>query len=147
MSETKYKVSLFVSPSGFPFWFAVHPWFILEHNGSVSRWEVTHVNRAGANNWGHLSLNILPPSLGIGIFHYNKNPRWPSRSIGSIEGDEGSLAQRITEFIEASKDTYPYRSRYAFSSPNSNTYVQWLLNHFSEWKVTLPWNAFGKNYK
>ncbi len=144
---SKYKVSLYTSPGGFPFWFAVHPWFVLEHDGIISRWEVTHVNRTGENNWGHLSLNILPSSVGIGIFHYSKNPRWSARLISSIEGNEDSLAQKVAQFIENSKNTYPYRDQYSFTSPNSNTYVQWVLNNFPEWKVKLPWNAFGKNYK
>lgn len=64
-----------------------------------------------------------------------------------IEGDEGSLAAKMAEFIERSPETYPFKNQYRFRGPNSNTYAQWILNHFPETGMALSWNAFGKKYK
>ena len=62
-----------------------------------------------------------------------------------IEGDENSLAAKMAEFIEHSPETYSHSKEYSLVGPNSNTYVQWILNMFPEFPAKLPWNAFGKN--
>lgn len=141
---SKYKVSLFICPANLPFVFATHPWFVIENNGSVSRWEVLFRRDRSRK---HLYKNHSPAYTGIGIFPYSNKFLWTGRAIGSIEGDENSPAQGMAEFIENSFNTYPYQNQYSLLGPNSNTYVQWVLNQFSEFKVELPWNSFGKNHK
>jgi len=143
---SKYKVSLYVCPGSFPLWFAKHPWFEIDKNGQVDRWGVSHIDRKTNSNWGHLYLNFLPATKGLGIFYLTWPPFWNPTLIGSVEGDVGSLAHKLSDFIDNSRNDYPYRDRYSFTGPNSNTYAQWVLNQFPEWKIKLPWNAFGKNY-
>jgi hypothetical protein len=147
MSEEKarYKVSLFISKANLPFAFAAHPWFVVENAGSVSRWEVGFLVDQTSRNY--LYKDFLPPYTGIGIFPYGKKYLWKGHCLASIEGDENSVAQRMADFILNSSKTYPYLNQYSFMGPNSNTYIQWVLNHFPEFKVSLPWNSFGKNYK
>jgi hypothetical protein len=60
---------------------------------------------------------------------------------------EGDLAKKMISFVKTTPKTYPYLKRYVLSGPNSNTYVQWVLDHFPETKARLPWNSFGKGYK
>jgi hypothetical protein len=63
-----------------------------------------------------------------------------------IEGDAGSLADRMGDFIEHSGEKYPYKETYSLFGPNSNTFASWVLNQFPESEIKLPWNTFGKNY-
>jgi len=74
-------------------------------------------------------------------------PSWRARLEGYIEGVEGSLAHRMAAFIDQSKTTYPHIGRYVLLGPNSNTYPAWVLAHFPEANLRLPWNAIGKNYR
>ena len=71
---------------------------------------------------------------------------WEGKLLGYIEGDENSTAKKVAEFIKNSKTIYPYCYKYSLRGPNSNTYAQWVLDNFPEFKVTLPKNSIGKNY-
>ncbi len=53
----------------------------------------------------------------------------------------------MVECIENSPHNYPYCGHYSYIGPNSNTYVQWVLDAFPESGLKLPWNAFGKGFK
>jgi len=87
------------------------------------------------------------PTIGIGIYHGSKK-KWKGTLIGSITGDENSLAREMHDFINTESLNYRYKNIYkVYPGPNSNTYIQWILNKFPESKITLPWNCFGKNYK
>jgi hypothetical protein len=144
--SSRYKVTLYASRAHLPFFFAQHCWLVVDNNGTVSRWEVLFRKHACPTSWGHLHKNYLPPTVGIEILPYWMRYLWRGRLIGHIEGDENSEAQRVVNFIENSYATYPYRDRYFFLGPNSNTYLQWVLDHFPDFKAELPWNAYGKNY-
>ena len=72
---------------------------------------------------------------------------WNAKLLYYIEGDEYSVAKNIYNFIEKSKDNYPYVDKYFPWGPNSNTFVQWVLNHFPDFNIKLPWNCFGKKCK
>ncbi len=75
------------------------------------------------------------------------NRLWKAWLISSVEGDGHSVAARMADFIISSPQIYPYREKYSLAGPNSNTYVQWILNKFPESGMHLPWNAIGKNFK
>ena len=143
----KYKVSLYVCPAQFPFPFAIHPWFVAEKDQQVNRWGIGHRRHDRSQSWGYLNKNFRPPYQGIPVFPYIDNLFfWTGKLIGSIEGGDGSLAEKVYNFIENSNVAYPYRDRYRLAGPNSNTYVQWVLSHFPELKLKLPRGAIGKNY-
>lgn len=140
-----YQVFLFVCPANLPFSFAAHPWFVVNRKGAVSRWEVLFSKRQLGTSWGYLSRNSFPIFQGIGIVSFSEKYFWKSTLLSRIEGNEGSLAAEVAEFIEQSPYQYPYRERYALLGPNSNTYVQWVINHFPQSGMHLPWNAIGRN--
>jgi len=153
-----YQVFLFACPANFPFSFAVHPWFVINKKGDVSRfakgrgaanerWEVYYEKDKGGMTWGHVHKDWLPPFQGIEMFTFSRKFFWKSRLLGCIEGGEGSPAQKMVATIEKSGELYPARNTYALRGPNSNTYVQWVLNQFPDSGLSLPWNSIGKRYK
>jgi len=144
INPEKYEVFICASPAPFPLSFATHPWFVINKKSSVSRYEVFFYPYPKTHSVGHLHINFYPlPFQGIEIIPFLKKPLWKSRIIGHIEGD---LAQKMISIIESTETNYPYNHRYSFTGPNSNTYVQWVLNQFPSCAVTLPFNSFGKKY-
>ncbi len=137
-----YQVFILHCPANVPFIFAIHPWIVCNEKGKISRWEVLFTANKN-KSWGHLHLNRLPPFSGIEILPFSDRWFWKGRLLKKIDGE---LAKKIIEFVESSKDLYPHKD-YSLSGTNSNTYVNWVLSHFPEINVKLPWNAFGKNAK
>jgi len=74
-------------------------------------------------------------------------PRWNTTLLGHIEGGENSPAQKMCEFVENSIHTYKDKKNYFLFGPNSNTYIQWILDNNPEFNGKLKWNALGNNYK
>ena len=150
IDPTKYQVFLISCPAYFPINFAIHPWFVVNKKGILTRWEVGHSKEDSPNYFGYIRSDGLPFLKGLPVFSYSVPLNWGPRRIkliGRIEGDEDSAAHKIITFIEKATVNYPYRDTYHLLGPNSNTYIQWVLNAFPEWKIHLPRNAFGKNYK
>lgn len=146
VKQSGYQIFLFICPASIPFNFAIHPWFVCVKNGEISRWEVRYTkNKLNPDIGKHLHQNFLPPFSGINmITNVTKWFFWDAKLLGHIEGGENSAAENMYNFIEKSKDKYPYRNKYLLWGPNSNTYVQWVLNRFPNFPAKLPWNAFGK---
>ncbi len=143
IDKEQYQVFVFVCPGNLPFNFALHPWFVVNNRGSISRWEVLIQKTMSDTSWGHLHRNFFPPFNGIEIISFSRKYTWKGKLLGKIEGD---VAKRIAEYIERSPTTYPYRNKYFLSGPNSSTYVQWVLCNFPELNLVLPWKSFGKSY-
>ncbi len=127
----------------FPFNFAAHPWFVVNRLGKISRYEVLHFK----NSHGFLYLDKYPPFQCLGFTPFHAQSQRSGKLLRSMSGDSGSLAEKMVDFIERSRQSYKYIGRYSFTGPNSNTYVQWILNEFPSFGAKLYWNAFGKNYK
>ena len=142
----RYQIFVMTCPASIPFSFAIHPWFVINKKGTLSRWGVGwQPEKYGAKiQWGHIGLNVIPPFQGLRIFYFSNKYSWKSSVFKVIEGDEKSTAAQMAEFIENSPHTYPFKDTYSFVGPNSNTYVEWVLNNFPELNIHLPWNAFGK---
>jgi hypothetical protein len=143
LDKSKYQVFIFASSANFPFSFGLHLWFVLNRQGEISRWEVLYYKDDSPNSWGHLYKNMHRPIEGLTFFPFILQPRWSSHLVSIIESES---AHKVIECIEKSSETYPYCYQYSLTGPNSNTYVQWVLDQFPESKLHLPWNAFGKNY-
>lgn len=94
--------------------------------------------------WGHLYKNFFPPFQGIDFFPYIRLFYWKSKLLRIAEGKK---AEDLARFIENSPKTYPYCENFSLIGPNSNTYIQWVIDHFPQTCFKLPWNAFGKDYK
>jgi hypothetical protein len=145
IDNNEYQVFLFKSQIAFPLSFAVHPWFVVNNKGEISRWEVWGFSKKRVAHWGHLYRNILPPFQGVRkIFLISDKFHNQSKLIGMIEGEE---AIKIINFIKNSPENYPFKERYVLLGPNSNTYAEWVIRNFPESNLKLPWNAFGKNYE
>ncbi|MFA6325446.1 MAG: DUF3750 domain-containing protein, partial [Candidatus Paceibacterota bacterium] len=94
-----------------------------------------------------LFFNVQPPFQGTNITFFVKRYFWKAKLVGFKEGDDNSVAKKIIEFVENSENNYPYCSRYSFWGPNSNTFIQWVLNKFPEFKIKLSWKYIGKEFK
>lgn len=149
IKKDKYQVFLFSCNVSIPGTIGVHYWFVLNKKGKIRRWEVLfRKSFPGEKKWDHLFLNSLPPTSGTEILLYLDRFRWKSNFEKKIEGDKNSLAKKMIDFIESSPKLYPYKNKYHFvPGPNSNTYIQWILNEFPEFKFKLSWRAIGKGYK
>ena len=143
LKPDSYQVFLFTCRATIPFAFASHPWFILNKKGVISRWEVFWEANRNKMSWGHLHKDMWPPFQGIEMFFWSEKYFWKSRLSGIVEGP---LAERMIELIESSPQAYGYNDRYSLPGPNSNTYGQWVLDHFPEAGLRLPWNSFGKHF-
>jgi len=144
INKDKYQVFLFACSAYFPFNFARHPWFVLNKKGELSRWEVRQETYKESGS--HLYLNAQPLFQGINVSFFLKKYFWKPELLGFIEGDENSNLKKIIDFIENSEENYPYIYRYSLFGPNSNTYVQWILNKFPEFNIKLSWRHFGKDF-
>lgn len=145
IDKEKYQVFLFVSRANFPFLFAVHPWFVLNKKGDLSRWEVIYSKKLKSEkSWGHLYRNLFPLFQGLNTFTFLKKPINKTKMVGMIEGE---IAQNMIDFIEEIPKNYRYLDKYRIWGPNSNTFAEYVIKHFSESGFCLPRNAFGKNYE
>ncbi|MCX6753071.1 MAG: DUF3750 domain-containing protein [Candidatus Nomurabacteria bacterium] len=149
IKEDKYQVFVFESKAHFPFFFAAHPWFVINKKENISRYEVVFKKDCcPKKSFGHVHVDALPPHKGIRIFPTSfKNLFWKSRLIGFLEGGANSSAEKAVYFIENSKYTYPHLNKYVLTGPNSNTYLQWVLDAFPELNIKLSYRFIGKGYK
>ena len=145
INKNEYQVFVFDSSAYFPFNFARHPWFVLNKKGEVSRWEVRQERNKETGS--HLYFNSQLPFQGLNLTYFIENYFWKVELLGFIEGDENSVAQKMIDFMEKSKETYPYTFEYSLTGPNSNTYLQWVLNKFPEFNIKLSWRFIGKDFK
>jgi len=145
IDNNEYQVFLFKSRLNFPLSFVVHPWFVLNNKGEISRWEIRQMDTYGeVIHWGYLYKDRSPFFKGTRIFTFSNKLINKIKLVGEVEGEEAS---KIINFIQNSPTTYPFSEKYILTGPNSNTYIQWVINNFPDSNLKLPWNAFGKNYK
>ncbi len=151
IKKDMYQVFILTSFCSIPVNFAQHTWFVINKKGIISRWEVLfrllRKNDMSKTGWGHLYTNFSPTTQGIEIVPFWAKFHWKTKLAQVIEGNENSVAQKMSDIIEQSPKNYPYSHQYSLIGANSNTYIQWALNQFPELNIQLAWNAFGKNYK
>jgi hypothetical protein len=148
LNPSLYQIFLMNCHCGLPISFAKHHWLVVNRKGVVTRWDVLiEEDHCGEKSWGHLHLNAKKPFEPLGTLSITGESLWKAKMEGMIEGGEGSLAEKMANFIENSPSNYPFCYKYSLLSPNSNSYIQWVLNHFPEFKAELPWNAFGKGHR
>ncbi len=145
VKQDSYQVFLFVCPANIPFSFAIHPWFVVNKQGVLSRWEVLYRKNVKMPEWGHIHKDVLPAFSGIEMFPFSQNYFWKG-TLKLIVEDSAGVASNLIQCIENSPLTYPYRSLYHLLGPNSNTYFNWVLQQFPKIKSKHSWRAIGKNY-
>ena len=145
INKDKQQIFLFKTRANFPFIFASHSWFIVNDRGDISRWEISFSKKIKkGENWGHLYKNLRLPTQGLEIFPYFYKIFWKSKLIEFYENDNVS---DVISFIQDSPNNYPYLYKYKLIGPNSNTYIQWVINNYPILKFKLPRNAIGRFYK
>ncbi|MFT5281072.1 MAG: hypothetical protein ACI9AR_000527, partial [Flavobacteriaceae bacterium] len=147
-----YSVYLCVSKAPLPLSFAVHGFFVIEKNNAQERYEVLSGcdGNCDYSIKGYVHRNKIPDFDGLPIIYLNKNINigtWKSRIISKISGQKDSLAHEMYDYIKNNSDKYTHSEIYNLFFSNSNSYIKWILDAFPEWKVSLPWNAFGKKIK
>lgn len=135
------------SGCNFPALFLItHNWIVVNNKGKLSRWESGYTTGRGEENWFHLRKNDKYYKLNDGIQIISGLP-WPIWKGHTSFLVEDEVARRVIETVENSPKYYPHLNNYNLLGPNSNTFVQWVLNQHPEINEKLPWNAVGKNSK
>lgn len=137
------QVFLYTSRGNIPLHFAVHAWFVVIRNGVKTRWEVLHQKHKSPASWGYLHKDALPFSDGMQILPLLPF-RWQSRLIGQVSG---APAEEVVRILESSPESYPYTNHYRLTGPNSNSFAAWILTQVPSCNMTLPENAYGKDFK
>ncbi|MGI9326773.1 MAG: DUF3750 domain-containing protein [Pseudomonadales bacterium] len=126
------RVELRGAPLPWIGWFAHHYWVVVQDSQGSERWEVWQRPNCAKVCSGHLHRDLLPPTAGVGGGDSWVLAHW-----------QGELANDLANRARESLFTYPWCQRYRYvPGPNSNTYVQWLLQDL----YRLPWQAFGRHY-
>ncbi len=141
----RYQVFLFTCRANLPFFFASHPWFVVNDHGNIARYGVLFESRHNRHRKQYLFKDALPPTHGISVFPYWHRWYWKSTLRGVVEGGDDSAAARLARVITGSLETYPHAEEYAFTGPNSNSYAGWVLAQVPESGLSLPRNSFGKS--
>ena len=141
----KYQIFLMECPAIAPPLLVTHHWFVLNEKGKISRWEVNpDAPKLSGLHWGRISKDAFPPFRSINMLPAFMKPVWKSKLVAQHTGIEDSLAQRMALFVTQSPQNYPYKDVYNILGPNSNTYIQWILDKFPTSGMKLPWRAVGK---
>jgi hypothetical protein len=137
----KHQIFILTCPAMIPFsLFASHYWIVANNKGKIKRYELRHFKNKDET---YLFIDNLPPFKGVQKFS-KLNFFWKSKIINTIEDEN---AHKLITFLENEIRTYPYLKKYFLLGPNSNTYIQWILDHFPELNMKLSRRAIGKNYK
>jgi hypothetical protein len=149
IAKGQYNIFVFTSPAMLYACFARHPRVVLvDDQGNIDRFEVKRRETKQQIGYSHFYHNRSQPREWLGRIHDEKEPKAPSTLIWHLQGDKDSEAKRIYDTIRENIDIYPYKDTYKlYPGPNSNTFVQRLLDKVPERKISLPWNCLGKNYR
>jgi hypothetical protein len=114
---------------------ADHYWFVIFKADKIDRWEVWQQINAGEVSWGHIHKNLMHYEAGVGNGASRLEHEWHD-----IE------ATRLIESIERTPKLYPFQKIYHYwPGPNSNTYIQRILNA-AKLDYMLGPTAIGKDY-
>jgi len=143
-----YTVSLYSTPMPFPLMLARHYWFVVTYQGSQDRYEVWAQTSTAAD--GTVCKNVTDMYSGCRMM-YGLHPletRFMHRgTLLWTEDDAEGIASSLHAILENSTKLYPYQHEYRlWPGPNSNTYIQWVLDQVPAVQWKLPWRAFGKSY-
>jgi hypothetical protein len=145
VDKDKYQVFFLMSSAALPFITFRHTWVVTNEKGILTRYEIRHTKNKDSH-LKHFFINANPPFQGIPLIFHTNFLFQPTTLLKLITGDADSETKRIVDFIKESPNTYPFTQKYSFIGPNCSTYVEWIIDHFPDIKVVLPWNAVGKNY-
>ncbi len=145
----RYHILVFTSPAMLYACFARHPRIVLiDDKGTIDRFEIKREKTKEQIGYSHFYHNRLPPREGLWWIKDKGGPRTHSKLVWHLEGDKDSQVKEMFDIIKKNIDVYPYKDTYRlYPGPNSNTFIQWILDKVPEWEISLPWNCIGKKYK
>lgn len=147
-SDWKYHFFIFYSSAIFPLNFSKHFRIVTVNKQTTHRREIGHFKNKNNPKLWYLHIDFLNPIIWLKKFLWKTNKHRESHLAYHETWKENSLAHKAVSFVENSPHKYPYINKYIlFPWPNSNTYLQRILNNFPQIKFKLPRNAFGKNYR
>jgi hypothetical protein len=114
------KISLYLCRVPFPFSFAYHPWFVVETDNEIERWEVMEY-RNKKQKLCYIHKNAFPPHRGLRrVFNVSMFGCMNSQCHLVFPDRE---SENIYKVLKDCIKTYPYRGIYRYWGPNSNTFV------------------------
>lgn len=146
MESKNYQFKVYATPVTFPLSLALHTWIFVQspENGS-HRYEVFCFKNPQTDNYFYINAHEERDGMSVfGLLNYiSSRWRFTSRCLYEVDGDEAK--EKVLE-LQKIIGKYPYLDTYiVYPGPNSNTFTQWVLDACHV-PLTLPWNAFGKNY-
>ena len=145
VDKEDHQVFLFSSKANFPAFFAKHYWFVSNKGGELKRWEVSY-KKNKYHEFGYIWTYQHSFSKALHKYIWDKRVHWEKSEIKEIIN--GNKARNLIRVLEKSLEDYPFKEKYSFyPGPNSNTFVQWVIDKFPELNIKLSWDSFGKNYK
>lgn len=148
-----YSVTVYATPMSFPFNFTVHTWIEISDGNTTDRYDLWgYPGLTATPVHGYIYKNLFPDHLGTTLSPFaavnTLKKRQTGRVLLFISGKEDSRAAQLYNAITIQLLTYPYAKSYSMIwGPNCNTFTQWLLRLVSEANLTLPWYAWGMNYR
>jgi hypothetical protein len=148
IDKGKYNFFIFCCPAIFPFCFAKHQRIVTTDKWDTHRWEIGYFKDKKTPSLWYLHKDFFRPRQWINRFFRNTKRLHEGEMLYHITWNEWSSAEKVVRFMEECVEkNYPRKNRYlVFPWPNSNTFIQRVINNNPEIKITLPANAFGKNY-
>ena len=146
IEKDKFQVFLFAAPLPIPVNFAVHAWFVIQLEHKIERWEFGKFRNSGNPKGIGILKNFMNPVSGMQKYPWRTKKGSSSQLLGKISGEKGSLAHLMAKFIREETPNYPLQKIYRYLGPNSNTYAQWVIDHFPKSGFTLPRRAIGRKY-
>lgn len=116
---------------------SVHSWFVVKRadEKTVTRYEVWPFYQEDGN--GYLWKNLMEPEIDLG----------EGAKVAVYAECEGEQAEKIIDFLENKRLTYPYRKKFILlPGPNCNTFASWVLKQ-TGWDIEMPEGAVGKDWK
>lgn len=113
--------------------FAVHTWIVVKERGAA------RYSRYDCTAWGD-------PIRADG---FAADGRWFGAVPETVVGVDGAQAEQLIPRIRSVIETYKFRAYgdyIPWPGPNSNTFVQAVLDAVPELKAVLPPTAIGKDY-
>jgi hypothetical protein len=113
--------------------FAVHTWIVLKEHGA------TRYSRYDCTAWGD----------PIRIDGFTADGRWFGAIPETVVSVDGQEAEKLIPRIRSVVETYRFRTYGDYSpwpGPNSNTFVQAVLDAAPELRAVLPPTVIGKDY-
>ncbi len=155
MDSQEYKVSVYYSRMPFPLTPWVHCYVVTKFQDTINRYEVFHpltINDHPGQYKGSIYKNVFRqrdgmkyyPTLKLDSLH-----RFIGKEYSTITGVVESQAHKLYQFINnGGLMKYPCAHKYDMIwGPNSNSFIQWVIDQVPDNGLHLPHSAWGKKYK